>query len=135
MRPTATRLAAAMVGAAATVTLLVVPASYGPAAAAAPAAGQVHVTRLSSHHVNHYAAARRQWRAGAQASAALQSRYWLHAARDLVAAPGQRYFPRIRQLITLTTYPDTGLTRRQIREVRALTRALNRFFHTPGLYL
>lgn len=105
-----------------------------PAVAVSPAAHPAVTTVAANRQVNHYAAARHAWVQGASAPAAEQNRYWLRAARALVAAPGDRYFYRIRQLIELTTYPNTGLSPTQIQHVRRLTRSLDGFFHTPNLY-
>jgi hypothetical protein len=107
----ATPAAAAIAAALATATL-----GLAGAAVAAPA--------------SHYSTARKDWQRGAQAVAAEQSRHWVAARHQL---PRRDVHER-HDLRTLASIPLTGTTAKQRATAVRVTRELNGFFHTPGLY-
>jgi hypothetical protein len=81
----------------------------------------------------HRATARADWKDGAQAAAADENRSWI-AARHQLAAYGSRYFHERADLTALIKIPETGTTATQRATARRVTRELNGFFHTAGLY-
>jgi hypothetical protein len=107
----APRAAAAIAAALATATL-----GLAGAAAAAP--------------VSHYSTARGDWKRGAQVDAAEQSRYWAAARHQL---PRRDVHER-HDLHTLASIPLTDTTAKQRATAVRVTRELNGFFRTPGLY-
>jgi hypothetical protein len=94
---------------------------------------QVHPTVAGTTGNDAFARAQVAWIQGATASDAVQGLYWTRAENDLKAA-GSAFTSQIIELKQLIAFPHTGLTPTQIVKVRSLTRALNGFFGTPGLY-
>jgi hypothetical protein len=97
----------------------------------------VTVCGLEVHPTTHsggdhkFVAAQTRWLAGANAISADQSGYWLAAAHDLSG----EWTTAAHQLRKLAHLPDAMLTPAQQAESLHLTRKLNHFFVTPGLYL
>lgn len=91
---------------------------------------EVHPT-TGAADVQDFVSAQTKWLAGANAISADQSGYWLAAANDLQDS----WTTASAQLSDLAALPDAMLTPAQQVEARHLTRQLNRFFVTPGLYL
>lgn len=139
--PFATRvLAAAMI-----VGLTGCAARTGPAHLAAqqpsPVAAATHQTSPTRSAgagagtaAKHYADARAEWRRGASQTSAMQPRYWSAAATDLAKAGHAGYAAAIAELRQLAGLPDAQQTPAQNAEYHHDIDALNRFFHTPGLY-
>jgi hypothetical protein len=94
---------------------------------------QVHPTVAGTTGNDAFAGAQVAWIQGATASDAVQGVYWTRAENDLKAAGGA-FTTQITELKQLIALPHTSLTPTQIAEVQHLTRALNSFFGTPGLY-
>lgn len=88
----------------------------GSAAGAAPA--------------SHYATARADWKTGARVAAAEQGRFWAAARHQL----GTGYAHERFDLATLAAIPLTSTTAAQRATAKRVTRELNGFFQTPGLY-
>lgn len=90
--------------------------------------------------LTYYASAAQQWRAGAAAISAKQAYYWLAASKDLAAAvtskaPGTNGYPvAAHQLTELAKLPDAMQTAAESEQYVTLTRSLNLFFGTNGLY-
>lgn len=79
----------------------------------------------------HYATARADWKHGATAAAADQGRFWKAARRQLT---GARFTHERYDLVTLAAIPLTSTTAKQRATAKRVTRELNGFFRTPGLY-
>lgn len=95
---------------------------------------QVQPTQPSaSVDLTYYAYAQRWWIRGASASDATRGSYWYHAEANLKLY-GSLYAYQVSELGQLIAMPDTGLTNAQRQKVIALTKSLNSFFGTPGLY-
>ena len=107
-----------------TATAIVGLLAGGSALLAAPAGAAM---------AGHVASARADWKSGAKVAAADQDKYW-DAARKQLAAHGARYTHEEADLTTLASIPETGTTAAQRRTAKRVTRELNGFFHTPGLY-
>jgi hypothetical protein len=82
---------------------------------------------------SHVAMARADWKAGAQVAAAQENTEWI-AARDQLAAYGGRYVHEQADLDALISIPLTDTTAAQRATAARVTRELNGFFRTPGLY-
>lgn len=80
-----------------------------------------------------YAYAQGWWLRGASASDATRGFDWFHAEANL-KVDGTTYAYQVSELKQLIAMPDTGLTAAQRAKVIALTKSLNSFFATPGLY-
>jgi hypothetical protein len=93
---------------------------------------QVNPTVAGTPLHPHFGPAQHDWIQGAKVDAADQGRFWLAAARQLNKSVD--YPVQVKELRKLASLPDTGLTPKQQKEVRALVRDLNGFFGTPGLY-
>jgi hypothetical protein len=93
---------------------------------------QVHPTVAGTPQYRHYGPAQHDWIEGATVDAAGMNYYFLGAEHQLKASTN--YGPQVKQLAQLISFPETGLTAKQIKEARADVKALNRFFATPGLY-
>jgi hypothetical protein len=91
---------------------------------------EVHPTTGGAQE-HQFIAAQSKWLAGADAISADESAYWLAAAHDLHGTWTQA----AHQLRQLAGLPDAMLTPAQQAKALHLTRELNRFFVTPGLYL
>lgn len=83
--------------------------------------------------VSHGTAARADWKNGSKAVAAQENKY-LIASRHQLAAYGKRYAHESADLTALINIPLTGTTKAQRATAVRVTRELNGFFHTPGLY-
>jgi hypothetical protein len=84
----------------------------------------------SAAPASHYTTARADWKHGARADAAEQSRFWLAASKVL---PTRDVHERD-DLATLAKIPLTSTTADQRATAHRVTRELNGFFRTPGLY-
>lgn len=97
----------------------------------------VRPAHASPSHVSAYAAARRAWRRSACVPAAGEGPAWRAAAADLKRArpltKGDR--AAIARLYDLARLPETSETKQQMREFGTDAKALDRFFHTPGMFL
>ncbi|MBE7189333.1 DUF4232 domain-containing protein [Jatrophihabitans endophyticus] len=80
----------------------------------------------------HYGPAQHYWIKGSTVSDAARGHWWGKAIRELKATNDYSY--QVKTLKQLRAFPDTGLTHKQMKKVRADTRELNTFFGTPGLY-
>ena len=95
---------------------------------------QVRPTQpVSAVSLTYYAYAQRYWIRGASATDASRGWFWYRAEANLEVY-GRGYAYQVKQLKQLIALPDTGLTPAQRAEAVALTRSLNSFFGTPGLY-
>jgi hypothetical protein len=81
----------------------------------------------------HATTARTDWTKGAHVDAAVQSRYW-SASRHQLATYGARYAHERGDLAALVSIPLTDTTAAQRATAARVTRELNGFFHTAGLY-
>jgi hypothetical protein len=85
----------------------------------------------SAATASHYATARADWKHGATVAAADEGRFWKAARRQL---GGARFTHERFDLATLAAIPLTGTTPKQRATAKRVTRELNGFFRTPGLY-
>jgi hypothetical protein len=104
--------------AAAAIAGALITASLGVAGAA--------VAAPSSQH----ASARADWKQGANAAAAEQGKFWREARHELPARDAHERA----DLHALTAIPETGATAKDRKTAERVTRELNGFFRTPGLY-
>ncbi|GLY16352.1 hypothetical protein Kisp01_33670 [Kineosporia sp. NBRC 101677] len=88
----------------------------------------------SAARASHFQQARAYWKAGAEGPNATRYDAFNAARKELAAAKGDRYWHEEDNLVALTKIPGTQVTPKQRAAVVRLTRELNGFFHTPGLY-
>jgi hypothetical protein len=93
---------------------------------------QVHPTVAGTPQYPHFGPAQHYWIRGAQAVSANQNYYFGHARSELKYH--NDYPEQVKELSQLISLPETGLTKKQIKEARADVKALDSFFATPGLY-
>jgi hypothetical protein len=93
---------------------------------------QVHPTVAGTPQYPHYGVAQRYWTQGGNAIAAKMNYYFGHARHALKTA--KVYPTQVAELTQLISLPETGLTKKQIKEARADVKDLDDFFATPGLY-
>lgn len=84
-----------------------------------------------------YAAAKHIWKVTVCRAAYLQGGLWRRAARDLDAARPLPHSYRVAAgwLRTIAGLPETGDTPAQMKLAAKDARRLDKFFHTPGLYV
>jgi hypothetical protein len=93
---------------------------------------QVHPTVAGTPQYPHFGPAQHYWIRGAKAISANQNIYFKRAKSELTFH--NDYTAQVKQLAQLISLPETGLTKKQIKEARADVKALDSFFATPGLY-
>jgi len=97
----------------------------------------VRPAQATPAHLSAFAAARRAWTRSACVAAAGEGPAWRAAAADLRRArpltKGDR--AAIARLYDLARLPETSETKQQMREFGADAKTLDRFFHTPGMFL
>ncbi|WP_375502423.1 DUF4232 domain-containing protein [uncultured Jatrophihabitans sp.] len=93
---------------------------------------QVHPTVAGTPQYPHYGPAQLYWLRGSKVDAAGMNYYFLNAEQQLKTA--KAYPTQVAELAQLSSFPDTGLTAKQIKQARADVRDLDSFFATPGLY-
>jgi hypothetical protein len=84
-----------------------------------------------------YAAAKHTWKATLCKAAYQQGGLWRLAARDLDGARPRphSYHVAAGWLRAIANVPETSVTSAQMRLFAQDARSLDRFFHTPGLYV
>ncbi|GAB2476016.1 hypothetical protein [Jatrophihabitans fulvus] len=100
---------------------------------AAAGAGLVVAATPAQAATSHIALARADWIEGSKAVAAVEGKYWAKARGEL-RHYGARYAAERRDLTTLISIPLTDTIPAQRATATRITRELNAFFHTPGLY-
>lgn len=93
---------------------------------------QVHPTVAGTPGFPHYGPAQHYWIEGSKVDAAGMNYYTLNAEQQLKSA--KIYPTRVKQLAQLASFPNTSLTKAQIKQARADVKSLDSFFGTPGLY-
>lgn len=93
---------------------------------------QVHPTVAGTPRYPNYGPAQHYWIEGSKVDAAGTNYYLLNAEQELKTA--KIYPTQVSELAQLASFPNTGLTPKQIKQAHADVNALDTFFATPGLY-
>ncbi len=107
----------------------------GPASAATLSGAETSTTSTTSAAPKtHVQKALAHWKAGAAGTNAQMPDEFRAARKELAAAKGDRFWHEQDDLTALLKIPGTQTTAKQRATVQRVTRELNGFFHTPGLY-
>lgn len=106
----------------------------GPASAATTGAGASANSVTSAATKTHVQKALAHWKAGSAGTNAQMPDEFAAARKELAAAKGDRFWHEQDDLTALLKIPGTQTTAQQRATVKRVTRELNGFFHTPGLY-
>lgn len=104
----------------------------GPASAATTGATATSTTSAATK--THVQKALAHWKAGSAGTNAQMPEEFRAARKELAAAKGDRFWHEQDDLTALLKIPGTQTTAKQRATVKRVTRELNGFFHTPGLY-